>query len=131
MADIGFWTFGKKHIPLDLSWSSKTMTLMGTSPRPFTFRTPIPIGLNRMARCRAGNSTYSLGERYDRKIPGRVKSMVKKSERLSLRAVITQQDDQFVVSVTLLSPQEALTIVGEQTVATIDAAHDFVEQGAP
>jgi len=57
--------------------------------------------------------------------------MVKKSERLSLRAVITQQDDQFVVSVTLLSPQEALTIVGEQTVATIDAAHDFVEQGAP
>jgi len=57
--------------------------------------------------------------------------MVKKAERLSLRAVITQQDDQFVVSVTLLSPQEALTIVGEQTVATIDAAHDFVEQGAP
>jgi hypothetical protein len=54
--------------------------------------------------------------------------MPAKALRLSLQAVITEADDEFVVSVTLLSPQEDPAIVGEDFVATLDAADLFVEQ---
>lgn len=54
--------------------------------------------------------------------------MTAKAPRLSLQAVITEADDEFVVSVTLLSPQEEPAIVGEDVVATLDAADLFVER---
>jgi hypothetical protein len=45
-----------------------------------------------------------------------------------LRAVVTQVDEQFIVCVCVVAPQEDPTLVGEQTVPTLNAAHAFIEQ---
>src|SRR5262245_36977663 len=54
--------------------------------------------------------------------------MAPNTPRLTLRAVITEAGGEFIVSVTLLSPEEDPTIVGEEIVATLDAADLYVEQ---
>lgn len=56
--------------------------------------------------------------------------MPEKKLALSLHAVITEADNEFVVSVTLHSPGEDPTIVGEEFVPNIDAAESYIEQCA-
>lgn len=59
---------------------------------------------------------------------GKSRIMSEKKVALSVQAVITEADDEFVVSVTLRSPGEAPAIVGEEFVPTIEAAESYIEQ---
>ena len=48
--------------------------------------------------------------------------------RTRLRAVVTQIEDGFIVSLTLVSAADDPVIIGEQLLATLDAAHEAIEQ---
>ena len=45
-----------------------------------------------------------------------------------LRAVITELDPDYIVSVSKMSLENDIEVVGEEEVATIQAAHDFIAQ---
>ena len=45
-----------------------------------------------------------------------------------LRAVITEAGPDYIVSVSKIPPENDIEIVGEEEVAALQAAHDFIEQ---
>jgi hypothetical protein len=56
------------------------------------------------------------------------KIMSAKTSESRLRAIVTQVDDELIVSICVVAPQEAPLLVDEKIVADLDAAHAFIEQ---
>jgi hypothetical protein len=45
-----------------------------------------------------------------------------------LRAVVTQDEDRFIVSASVGAPDEPPSLIGEEVVASLDAAHAYINQ---
>jgi hypothetical protein len=56
--------------------------------------------------------------------------MTTKSTNAALHAVITEIEEGFIVSISTIAPDEDPTILRDEHVATIDAAHTIVEETA-
>jgi hypothetical protein len=54
--------------------------------------------------------------------------MLETTPNFRLRAVITEADTDYIVSVSRVSRDNDIAIVGEEEVATIETAHDFIGQ---
>jgi hypothetical protein len=54
--------------------------------------------------------------------------MISDVSRTWLRAVITQAEDEFIVSACIITTDDVPALVGEEVVPTLDAAKAFIEQ---